>query len=68
VSEKSKCDCPASEAHFASFLGLCPDNQITGGKMLRRGTRHVENRAATALRMAGTSLSRSKTYLGAKFR
>ncbi len=20
-----------SEAHFASFLGLCPDNQITGG-------------------------------------
>jgi len=45
-----------SEAHFASFLGLCPDNQITGGKVLRRGTRHVENRAATALRMAATSL------------
>ncbi len=57
-----------SEAHFASFLGLCPDNQITGGKVLRRGTRKVENRAATALRMAATSLSRSKTYLGAKFR
>ena len=57
-----------SEAHFASFLGLCPDNQITGGKVLRRGTRHVENRAATALRMAATSLWRSKTYLGAKFR
>jgi transposase len=57
-----------SEAHFASFLGLCPDNQITGGKVLHRGTRHVENRAATALRMAATSLWRSKTYLGAKFR
>jgi hypothetical protein len=57
-----------SEAHFASFLGLCPDNQITGGKVLRRGTRHVENRASTALRMAASSLSRSKTYLGAKFR
>lgn len=57
-----------SEAHFASFLGLCPDNQITGGKVFRRGTRHVENRAATALRMAATSLWRSKTYLGAKFR
>jgi transposase len=53
-----------SEAHFASFLGLCPDNQITGGKVFRRGTRHVENRAATALRMAATSLWRSKTYLG----
>ncbi|HKF04341.1 MAG TPA: IS110 family transposase [Candidatus Sulfotelmatobacter sp.] len=57
-----------SEAHFASFLGLCPDNQITGGKVFRRSTRHVENRAATALRMAATSLWRSKTYLGAKFR
>ena len=25
-----------TEAHFASFLSLCPDNQITGGKVLRR--------------------------------
>jgi len=57
-----------TEAQFASFLGLCPDNQITGGKVFHRGTRRVENRAATALRMAATSLWRSKTYLGAKFR
>ena len=57
-----------SEANFASFLGLCPDNRITGGKVIRRGTKRVENRAATALRMAATSLWRSKTYLGAKFR
>jgi hypothetical protein len=35
---------------------------------LRRGTKHAENRAATALRMAATSLRCSKTYLGAKFR
>jgi transposase len=57
-----------TEAHFASFLGLCPDNQITGGEVLRRGTRHVQNRAATALRMAASTLWRSKTYLGAEFR
>jgi hypothetical protein len=56
------------EAHFASFLGLCSDNQITSGKVLRRGTRRVQNRAATALRMAASTLWRSKTYLGAKFR
>src|SRR5207248_3288115 len=37
------------EHHFASWLGLCPDNRITGGKVIRRGTRHVINRAATAL-------------------
>lgn len=57
-----------TEAHFASWLGLCPDNKITGGKIYQRGSRHVENRAATALRMAATSLWRSKTYLGAKFK
>jgi transposase len=57
-----------SEAHFASWLGLCPDNKITGGKVYHRGSRHVENRAATAFRMAATSLWRSKTYLGAKFK
>jgi transposase len=57
-----------TEAHFASFLGLCPDNQITGGKVRHRGTKHVQNRAATALRMAASTLWRSKTYLGAKFR
>src|SRR5262249_39680953 len=25
------------EHHFASWLGLCPDNRITGGKVIRRG-------------------------------
>jgi Transposase IS116/IS110/IS902 family len=25
-----------TEAHFASSLGLCADNRITGGKVLRR--------------------------------
>jgi transposase len=57
-----------SEAHFASFLGLCPDNQITGGKVRHKGTKRVQNRAATALRIAASTLWRSKTYLGAKFR
>ena len=35
-----------TEAHFASWLGLCPDNRVSGDKVLRRGTRHVVNRAA----------------------
>jgi transposase len=56
------------EDHFASWLGLCPDNRITGGKVLRRGTRHVINRAATALRLAATTLLRSQSYLGAQYR
>jgi len=57
-----------TEAHFASWLGLCPDNRISGDKVLSKGTRHVVNRAATALRIAATTLLRSRTYLGAQYR
>jgi len=57
-----------TEAHFASWLGLCPDNRISGDKVLGKGTRHVINRAATALRMAANALMRSRTYLGAQSR
>src|SRR5207245_6646126 len=57
-----------TESHFASWLGLCPDNRIRGDKVLSRGTRRVINRAATALRIAASTLIRSKTYLGAQYR
>jgi hypothetical protein len=57
-----------TEAHFSSWLGLCPDNRISGDHVLRRGTRRMINRAATALRMAATTLLRSQTYLGAQYR
>ncbi len=55
-------------AHFASWLGLCPDKRTSGDKVLSRGTRHVVNRAATSLRIAATTLLRSQTYLGAQYR
>ena len=57
-----------TEAHFASWLGLAPDNQISGDKVLRKGTRRVVNRSATALRQAANTLLRSQTYLGAQYR
>ncbi len=57
-----------TEAHFSSWLGLCPDNRISGDRVLRRGPRRVINRAATALRMAATTLIRSRSYLGAQYR
>ena len=57
-----------TEAHFASWLGLCPDNRVSGDKVLSKGTRHVVNRAATALRIAATTLLRSQSYLGAQYR
>jgi transposase len=54
--------------HFASWLGLCPDNRISGGKVLAVKTRHVKHRATQALRLAAQSLSRSQSVLGSFFR
>jgi hypothetical protein len=53
---------------FTSWLGLCPDNRVSGGKVLSVKTRRVKNRAATALRMAAQSLHRSQSYLGHFYR
>jgi transposase len=53
---------------FASWLGLCPDNRITGGKIISVKTRDVKNRVAMALRLAAQSLGRSQDYLGECFR
>jgi transposase len=58
---------PTSKA-FASWLGLCPGNKISGGKILSSRTKPSDNRAAQALRMAASSLYRSKTAIGAFFR
>jgi len=58
----------ASAEHFASWLGLCPDNRISGGRKLAVGTRAVANRLATALRMAAQSLYRTESALGDWFR
>jgi len=54
-----------SEKHFCSWLGLCPDNRISGGRVLSSRTRRVVNRASDALRMAANSLERSQSALGA---
>jgi len=57
-----------TEKNFASWLGLCPDNRITGGKVIKRSSRHVINRATHALRIAASTLRDSKSALGANFR
>lgn len=57
-----------TEKHFTSWLGLCPNNQVTGGKVKRRRTKKTDNRAANALRIAAQSLARSQSALGAFYR
>jgi transposase len=54
--------------HFASWLGLCPNWQKTGGKVKSSRTRKGKNRAAGALRLAAWGLVRSHSYLGAYLR
>jgi len=58
----------ASAKAFASWLGLCPGNKISGGKVLSSRTKPSNNRVAQALRLAAASLYRSKTAIGAFFR
>jgi len=53
---------------FASWLGLAPRHEISGGKVLRRGTLKTGNRAGQALRLAAYAVSRSRSGLGAYYR
>ena len=57
-----------SAKQFASWLGLCPGNKVSGGKRLSGKTKPSNNRAAAALRMAAFTLYRSQTSLGAYLR
>jgi transposase len=54
--------------HFGSWLGLCPDNRITGGKIYSVRTRDVKSRVAEALRLAAQSLHRAQNYFGDLYR
>jgi hypothetical protein len=56
------------ENHFASWLGLTPSKDISGGKVVGRGRRKVKNRVGQALRMAASTLRNSRSYLGARYR
>lgn len=55
-------------ACFASWLGLCPAPQVSGGRVLKRGTRDVKHPVATLFRLAAQALHHSESYLGAYYR
>jgi transposase len=58
----------ATEDHFVSWLRLCPDNRISGNKVIGKGRLPTNNRVTIALKMAASTLRQSDTYLGAQFR
>ena len=53
---------------FCSWLRLCPDNKISGAKIIGKGRLPTNNRATIALKMAASGLRASHTYLGAQYR
>jgi transposase len=57
-----------SDKHFASWLGLCPGTNISGGKRLGAASKHSANRATQALKQAAAALRTSQSALGAYFR
>ena len=57
-----------TEHHFVSWLRLCPDNRISGNKIIGKGRLPTSNRITNALKMAASTLRTSNTYLGAQFR
>jgi transposase len=58
----------ADENHFASWLELAPRRNVSGGKVIRQRARDSNNKIANALRMSAQALSRSDSYLGARYR
>ncbi len=54
-----------TEKHFTSWLALCPENRISGGKILSARTRKASNRVSNALRLAANTLDKSQSALGA---
>ena len=53
-----------NSARFASWLGLCPDNDKSGGKVLWKAVRRIKNRAGHMFRMAAAALHHSRSPLG----
>jgi hypothetical protein len=57
-----------SVQHVWSWLGLCPQHNISGGKVRSRRVRPGAHRVTVALRLAARSLHHSQSALGAFFR
>ena len=58
-----------NEKHFTSWLNLCPNNKITGGKIVSsKLMKKKPNLASQAFRNAANSVQRSNHWLGDYFR
>jgi transposase len=59
----------SSEKHFISWLNLCPNNKVSGGKLISSMLlKKKPNPASQAFRMAANGVQRSDHWLGDYFR
>ena len=49
-------------------MGLCPDNRISGGRLLKAKTRKVKSRLAGTLRLGAFGLQKSQSAMGGYLR
>lgn len=54
--------------HFVSWMCICPNKKITGGKVKSSKSRKNKNRLAAAFRQAANAVERKDTVLGHQFR
>lgn len=57
-----------TEKHFTRWLGLAPDTQISGGKIIRTKRAKTKNNAGQIFKMCASTLGRSQKPLGDFFR
>ncbi|MHB8753329.1 MAG: transposase [Aggregatilineales bacterium] len=57
-----------TEKHFASWCGVAPRNDISGGRVLRSRTLPTHNRAGQAFRQAAQSVGHTASAFGAFYR
>jgi len=53
-----------SAKDFSSWSGLCPDNRVSGGKVLKSKTRPVANRVARAFRLCALAVGNADGEMG----
>jgi len=54
--------------HFVSWMALCPNPKVSGGKVIGQGRRQTSSRVAQLFRQAAMTLKDSPTWLGVFYR
>ena len=57
-----------TDKHFKSWLNLCPNNKISGGKIISSKTQKKQNKAGQLFRMIAYAIQRSDHWLAAFYR